>query len=188
MDSTARDSTEPSDLGADAPVPMPIQPIEDEASLAHRTCAAGESEASGEAIAALFDRWIVAEMEADAIRDEESRRRVGDPDHPINAEKIKQGLGCIPDLCEVEIDPYHTLYGQVVIRHRVPAHERIYRVTDRFGYVKREVKQVFALERGSQIAIDPYMLDRHKGDAEDIAREIVRRMRYEWNESWSHHA
>lgn len=132
-----------------------------------------------------FDAYVEAQQKR--------KLKVGDPDHPINVESIKQHLGCVPEICEVFIDdgyggdgrysPYHGMY---VIRHTMPAHDRIYTVYDRRGLIESQKCMKFD-QYNNQISLDPYMLDRY-GDADKIAQEIVKRMRYEWNEAWPHHA
>lgn len=127
----------------------------------------------------------VARFEAGVELEEERRARVGDEKHPINVEKIKQGLGCLP-ICEVRID-FPPLVQTYLIEHWTPAHERVFKIYDRYGYFVREHTQVFKDERHSRIAVDPYLLDRYE-DREDIARHIIERLKYEWNANWPHHA
>lgn len=132
-----------------------------------------------ESLASLHHRWFQPT----------DKRRVGDPDHPINVEAIKEGMGCLP-ICEVWIEKPVLPFYRYTIRHRVPAHERTYSVWRwRNGQrVKLERKQDFHQEANYSYSIDPYFLDRYRGEAEDIAREIVRQLRYTWNDHWTYHA
>lgn len=182
---SAEDQSGASQLGTDACLQVPA-PGDEQSTLSHRASTEVEAEASqavsADVLDALYRHLFQMEVEAE----EKRRSRVGDDDHPINVEKIKESLGCLP-ICEVEID-FDLRTMRYTVRHRVPAHERVFKIYDRYGFFKREEKQEFRQERSQQISIDPYMLDRYRGDADHIAREIIKQMRGEWNYNWPHHA
>lgn len=129
--------------------------------------------------------WLAA-FDAHVEHEELLQIRPGDDKHPLNVAKIKEGMGCIDGLCEVEIKapPYQYQY---VVRHTTPAHERTYTVRDRWtGAIKKQVTQQFD-QRNSQMAIDPWIM-RKLEDRQAIADAVIRRMRDEWQHHWPQHA
>lgn len=115
--------------------------------------------------------------------------QVGEPDHPLNVEKLRALLGCIDGICTVEIEPAFLSGPNVVIRHEVRPHIRRYSELTRSGQEGPLLgEQRFDQSLSYQTGVDPYMLDRSNVPVEDFVAYLAEKIRHLHDVEWPHHA